>query len=222
MRYLSSISLALVVLMALACTATPAEPTPATPAPAAPAPTSSGAFSCMELADKLAAAQTETAAKVLTRSWNESGCAQKVAGVTKVPTARPTASLKLPFARPTAIPATSTFMDRKFGKTPVPTDCVRVETTDARKNQSRAALSGYQLMLNWRVKNICDVAITAGQTIVIYDKDKSILISYVEDSAGVLRLPPGESLLYSAAIKHREAGGDAFHSYEIEVPWKPD
>jgi len=51
-----------VVLMALACTATPA---------AAPAPTSSGAFSCMELADKLAAAQTETAAMVLTRSWNE-------------------------------------------------------------------------------------------------------------------------------------------------------
>ena len=50
-----------VVLMALACTATPA----------APAPTSSGAFSCMELADKLAAAQTETAAMVLTRSWNE-------------------------------------------------------------------------------------------------------------------------------------------------------
>ena len=69
MRYLSSISLALivhvllsiVVLMALACTATPA----------APAPTSSGAFSCMELADKLAAAQTETAAMILTRSWNE-------------------------------------------------------------------------------------------------------------------------------------------------------
>ncbi len=59
------------VLMALACTATPAKPT------------SSGAFSCMELADKLASAQTETAAAVLTRSWNESGCAQKVAGVTK-------------------------------------------------------------------------------------------------------------------------------------------
>ena len=94
MRYLSSISLALIVhvllsigiLMALACTATPAEPTPATPAPAAPAPTSSGAFSCMELADKLAAAQTETAAMVLTRSWNESGWAQTAAGVTKVPT----------------------------------------------------------------------------------------------------------------------------------------
>ena len=62
--------------MALACTATPA----------APAPTSSGAFSCMELADKLAAAQTETAAMVLTRSWNESGWAQTAAGVTKVPT----------------------------------------------------------------------------------------------------------------------------------------
>ena len=84
MRYLSSISLALIVhvllsigvLMALACTATPA----------APAPTSSGAFSCMELADKLAAAQTETAAMVLTRSWNESGWAQMAAGVTKVPT----------------------------------------------------------------------------------------------------------------------------------------
>jgi hypothetical protein len=84
MRYLSSISLALivhvllsiVVLMALACTATPA----------APAPTSSGAFSCMELADKLAAAQTETAAMVLTRSWNESGWAQTAEGVTKVPT----------------------------------------------------------------------------------------------------------------------------------------
>jgi len=87
MRYLSSISLALIVhvllsigvLMALACTATPA----------APAPTSSGAsgaFSCMELADKLAAAQTETAAMVLTRSWNESGWAQTAEGVTKVPT----------------------------------------------------------------------------------------------------------------------------------------
>ena len=84
MRYLSSISLALivhvllsiVVLMALACTATPA----------APAPTSSGAFSRMELADKLAAAQTETAAMVLTRSWNESGWAQTAEGVTKVPT----------------------------------------------------------------------------------------------------------------------------------------
>ena len=67
MRYLSTLSLALivhvllsiVVLMTLACTATPAKPT------------SSGAFSCMELADKLAAAQTETAAMVLTRSWNE-------------------------------------------------------------------------------------------------------------------------------------------------------
>ena len=84
MRYLSSISLALIVhvllsigvLMALACTATPA----------APAPTSSGAFSCMELADKLAVAQTETAAMVLTRSWNESGWAQTAEGVTKVPT----------------------------------------------------------------------------------------------------------------------------------------
>ena len=39
MRYLSSISLALVALMALACTATPSEPTP-TPAPTVtPAPT---------------------------------------------------------------------------------------------------------------------------------------------------------------------------------------
>ena len=66
MRYLSSISLAVVVLMALACTATPA-----TPAPTPAKPTSSGAFSCMELADKLATAQTETAAMVLTRSWKE-------------------------------------------------------------------------------------------------------------------------------------------------------
>ena len=85
MRLLTAISLALVVLIALACTATPA-----TPAPTPAKPTSSGAFSCMELADKLAAAQTETAAAVLTRSWNESGCAQKAAGVTKVPTASPT------------------------------------------------------------------------------------------------------------------------------------
>ena len=85
MRYLSSIPLALVVLMALACSATPAEPEPVESKP-------SGAFSCMELADKLAAAQTETAARVLTLSWNESGCAQKVAGVTKVPTASPTIS----------------------------------------------------------------------------------------------------------------------------------
>ena len=39
MRYLTSISLALIALMALACTATPAEPTP-TPAPTVtPAPT---------------------------------------------------------------------------------------------------------------------------------------------------------------------------------------
>ena len=217
MRLLTAISLALVALMALACTATPAAPMPA-------APTSSGAFSCMELADKLATAQTETAAMVLTRSWNESGCAQKVAGVTKVPTARPTANLKLPFARPTAIPATSTFMDRKFGKTPVPTDCVRVKTTDARKNQSRAALSGYQLMLNWRVENVCDVAISAGQTIVLYDKNKSILNSSVENSKGILKklLPPGESLLFSKQVDYGWAGGDAFHSYEIEVLWEPD
>ena len=89
MRYLSSISLALIVLMALACTATPA-----TPAPTPAKPTSSGAFSCMELADKLAAAQTETAAAVLTSSWNESGCAQKAAGVTKVPTPKPTAYIQ--------------------------------------------------------------------------------------------------------------------------------
>ena len=90
MRLPTAILLALIVLMALACTATPAEPTPA-PTPAKP--TSSGAFSCNELADKLAAAQTETAARVLTLSWNESGCAQRAAGVTKVPTARPTATL---------------------------------------------------------------------------------------------------------------------------------
>ncbi len=73
MRYLTSISLALVVLMALACTATPAEPTP-------DVPTSSGAFSCMELADKLAAAQTETAAQVFIDAWDENGCAEKAVG----------------------------------------------------------------------------------------------------------------------------------------------
>ena len=56
--------------MALACTATPAEPTPNT----------SGAFSCQELADKLAAAQTDTAALVLRITWDESGCTQKAAG----------------------------------------------------------------------------------------------------------------------------------------------
>ena len=65
MRYRSSISLALIVLMALACTAEPATPTP---------------FTCQDLADKLAAAQTETAAFVLTITWNESGCTQKAAG----------------------------------------------------------------------------------------------------------------------------------------------
>ena len=210
--------------MALACTATPLAPTPAKP-------TSSGAFSCMELADKLATAQTETAARVLTSSWNESGCAQKVAGVTKVPT-----------ARPTAIPAT-TMTSREFreflglrpaGKTPVPTltsldrflsvptDCVRVKKTEARKVRNKYSASGYQLLLNWRVENICDVAITTGQTIVIYDKDKSIITSHVEDSAGVLKLLPGESLLSSTPRDYGWAGGDAFHSYEIEVPWKPD
>ena len=144
MRYISSMSLALILLMALACTATPAT-----------TPTSSGAFSCMELADKLATAQTETAARVLTSSWNESGCAQKVAGVTQVPTARP-------IARPTFSPTTQAWLERRLGRTPVPTtstgvsvldalerelagatpvptdtpvpptDCVRVETTDAR------------------------------------------------------------------------------------------
>ena len=43
-------------------------------------PGRSGAFSCQELADKLAAAQTETAASVLTSTWDESGCTQKAAG----------------------------------------------------------------------------------------------------------------------------------------------
>jgi len=40
---------------------------------------SSGAFSCQELADKLASAQTETAARVLTSTWDESGCTQRAA-----------------------------------------------------------------------------------------------------------------------------------------------
>ena len=53
--------------MALACTATPAEPTS----------TTSTAFSCQELADTLAAAQTETAAQVFISAWEESGCAEK-------------------------------------------------------------------------------------------------------------------------------------------------
>ena len=66
-RYLSSISLALIMLMALACTATPATP----------APTTSTAFSCQELADTLAATQTETAAQVFISAWEESGCAEK-------------------------------------------------------------------------------------------------------------------------------------------------
>jgi len=57
--------LSIVVLMALACTATPATPTP---------------FTCQELADKLASAQTETAAFVLTSTWDESGCTKKAAG----------------------------------------------------------------------------------------------------------------------------------------------
>jgi hypothetical protein len=121
MRYLSSISLALIVVMAFACTATPAAPMPA-------APTPSGAFSCQELADKLAAAHTETAAMVLTRSWNESGCAQKAAGVTKVPTARPTTSTWRNLIRPTLTSGAS-WAESLFTKTPgytvpkpVPTD----------------------------------------------------------------------------------------------------
>ena len=73
MRYPSTLSLALIVhvllsivgLMILACTATPATPTP---------------FTCQELADKLASAQTETAAYVLTSTWDESGCTKKAAG----------------------------------------------------------------------------------------------------------------------------------------------
>ena len=55
----------------------------------------------------------------------------------------------------------------------------------------------------------------------MYDKDKSILISGFRQSVGV-RLPPGESLLFSQEVDYGYAGGDAFHSYEIEVPWKPD
>jgi hypothetical protein len=76
----------------------------------------------MELADKLATAQTETAAMVLTRSWNESGCAQKAAGVTKVPTARPTAipatSIWQSAIRPTLTSAQ--LVESLFAKTPVP------------------------------------------------------------------------------------------------------
>ena len=56
----------------------------------------------------------------------------------------------------------------------------------------------------------------------MYDKDKSILSSFLRDSVGVLRLPPGESRVFSDQVKYRDAGGDAFHSYEIEVSWKPD
>ena len=56
----------------------------------------------------------------------------------------------------------------------------------------------------------------------MYDKDKTILTSYAEDSAGVLKLPSGESLLFSKSVDYGGAGGDAFHSYEIEVPWKPN
>jgi len=78
---------AVVVGLMVACSSAPA-PQASTPVPTTP----SGAFSCKELADKLASAQTETAARILTLSWNESGCAQKVAGVTKVPTASPTIS----------------------------------------------------------------------------------------------------------------------------------
>ena len=56
----------------------------------------------------------------------------------------------------------------------------------------------------------------------MYDKDKTILTSYAEDSAGVLKLPSGESLLFSKSVDYGGAGGDAFHSYEIEGPWKPN
>ena len=63
MRYLSSISLALVVLMALACTATPtAVPPTATPT------------ICDKLSTDLSAAKTEAAVKVLSDAWIENGC----------------------------------------------------------------------------------------------------------------------------------------------------
>jgi len=216
MRYLSSISLALIVLMALAC----AEPT-------------TGAFSCQELADKLAAAQTEMAAVVLTRSWNDSGCAQRAAGVTKVPTARPTARPFIFRTAPTPRPR-PTMTKRELDQllkgmvatsvptpaptyTPVPpTDCVRVETTDARLDSSRL------LHLHWRITNICDIPILTGQTIVFYDKDKNMLGSQAWDSFPSRKLHPMESKLFRTFTGYQFAGGDAFHSYEIEVPWKPD
>jgi hypothetical protein len=261
----------------------------------------------MELADKLAAAQTETAARVLTLSWNESGCAQKAAGrgaqgsvTTKrpPPTATPdiwvNARLKgrwkdllasyaktqegkqhgecLVYAYSNYAGANETktlyhhaswftlssrdywsievtgpncqgiqtwYIDDDTGavtfegsslgdlvrptktptpptKTPIPTDCVRVETTDARLDSS------WLLHLHWRITNICNIPISSGQTIVFYDKDKNMLGSKPWDSFPSLKLLPMDSKLYRTFVGYQFAGGDAFHSYEIEAPWTPN
>ena len=62
MRYLSSISLALIVLITLACTA-------------APPPTPTAAVNiCDSLYERLAAAQTDLAARVLYDAWIGHGC----------------------------------------------------------------------------------------------------------------------------------------------------
>jgi len=68
MRYLSSISLALIVLMALACTATPTA-VPPTAVPPTATPTI-----CDKLSTDLSAARTEAAVKVLSDAWIENGC----------------------------------------------------------------------------------------------------------------------------------------------------
>ena len=68
MRLLTAISLALVVLMALACTATPTA-VPPTAVPPTVTPTI-----CDKLSTDLSAARTEAAVKVLSDAWIENGC----------------------------------------------------------------------------------------------------------------------------------------------------
>ena len=122
--------------------------------------------------------------------------------------------------RPTKTPIPPTKTPIPPTKTPIPpTDCVRVETTDARLDSN----SIYQVLhLQWRITNICNIPISHGQTIVFYDKGKNILGSQLYDSCCVRRLAAGESQLYRTFTGYSFAGGDAFHSYGIETPWKPD
>ena len=87
MRYLSSISLALIVhvllsivgLMILACTATPATRAP-TQMPTPDVPES--AFNCESLTENLANSQTDMAARGIRSAWERNECPGKVSKVT--------------------------------------------------------------------------------------------------------------------------------------------